>query len=265
MVLEKLINKRRKGIATIGILGMLGSVGCSTLSEGEIATVAGEVIAESSKSELERLAGNILFRLGTMKYQKELAEAGRTQIVFENTVYKDGKYEPREGYTWVDPKDSEDPRVKPFFGSGFAFRWVDYNRNDSPDTAEEFVEQRDRFKQNESMVLWLYYEAESPFIQNLQIYDPIGRIISERKINPFQKKASVKQYLYYVTAPEKLEKIHEGFWEWNKGFETSGGVAHGLNMEYINWLLSVYGEGEYSAVWRVNGKIMDSITFDIIH
>ena len=39
----------------------------------------------------------------------------------------------------------------------------------------------------------------------------------------------------------------------------------GLNAGVVNSLINWYGEGEYSAVWRVNGKIKDSITFDIIY
>lgn len=207
MTLEKLISKGRKGVATLGVLGMLGSFGCSTFSEGKIATVAGEVLTDKGKSELER------------------------------------------------------------FGSGFAFRWVDYNRNGSVDSAEEFVELKSRFRQNESIAIALLYEAEKPFHQNLKIYGPGGKIILEQEIDPFQKKRSTKQYLYYIVSPEKLANVHEDFEEWTTEWERPpyGGIAMGLNTKWVRRLLNIYGEGEYRAVWRIDGKIKDSITFDIIH
>lgn len=70
MILEKLMSKGRKGVATFGILGMLGSFGYSTLSEGEIATVAGGILTEKGTSELERLAGRLLLSAGTIKSGK---------------------------------------------------------------------------------------------------------------------------------------------------------------------------------------------------
>ena len=207
MTLEKLISKGRKGVITLGLLGILVSFGCSTLTKREIATVGGEVLAEKGKSKLER------------------------------------------------------------FGSGFAFRWVDYNRNGEVDSAEEFVELKSRFRQNESIAITLLYEAEKPFHQNLKIYGPGGKIILEQEIDPFQKKRSTKQYLYYIFSPEKLANVHEDFEEWTTEWERPpyGGIAMGLNTKWVRRLLNIYGEGEYRAVWRIDGKIKDSIIFDIIY
>ena len=268
MGLEKLISRGRKGIATLGILGMLGSFGCSTLTEGEITTIAGEVLTEKGKSELERLAGRILLSAGTMKYQKELAEAGRTQIVYQNVNYGEGGYSPKEGYTWVNPENPEDFRVKELFGSGFSFRWVDYNKSGDADNLDEYVELKNRFRQNESIILTLVYGSEEPFHQNLKIYDPKGKIILEYNIDPFQKKACEKQYLYYTQSPEKLARVSEDFYEWTmEEWEKPShqGITIELNAEWVERLLNIWGEGEYSAVWRVNGKIKDLITFDIIY
>lgn len=266
MTLEKLISEGKKGVAALGVLGMLGSLGCSTLNKKEITTLAREVLAEKGTSELERYAGRLLLSAGTMKYQKELAETERTQIVPENyTIYGDG-YIPKEGYTWKNPKDPKDSRVKKIFGSGFAFSWVDYNRSGSFDNAKELVELKSRFKSGESIALVLLYEAKKPFLQKLTICSSEGDMVAEWYLNPKTNYYALK-LLKYKGVEESLNKLKDQDYIEKiklRGKEKTGLIL-GLDTDFINWFLRLYGEGEYSAAWSVNGKIMDSITFNIIH
>ena len=278
MGLERLTNGIRKGVrngVTAGLLGLsaIGIGGCATtlneISEGEGMTLLGAMMSESNDSLSIKLAPYVAL-LGQMRYQKEVIREGRTQVnVPENVVYQNKKHSPVEGYIWVNPEDPNDLRVKRILGSGFAFRWVDYNRSGNADTWEEFVERRDRFRQDESIVLSLLYEAEEPIHQNLKVYSPSGRIVREIDINLSQKKYIEKEYCNISGSREEKYEIicmsieDELTQDWERN--SNRGLAYVITKEKINVLLGQYGEGEYSAVWRVNGKIMDSITFDIIH
>jgi len=277
MELENIIRKTGRGIATLGLAAALTGAGCAArMSQGEQDVVVGEVLIQTEDPLLVKM-GSILYTLGLIETQKEVARESRTQInvntrqpqreIPRNVNYNNGKYGPKNGYAWVNPEDSEDLRVKKIIGSGFAFKWIDYNHSGNVDNLNEYIERKNRFKSNEGIALALLYEAEKPFRQNLKIYSPEGKIMIENDIDPFQKKISYKKYLYYEN--NQLAHVREGLSEWTKKWMegSNRGASFGLNNNLVNWLLMMKagGEGEYSAVWRVNGRIKDSITFDIIY
>lgn len=277
MKLENLIRKGRKGIATLGLAGLTaaGAGGCATtikeLSEGEATTLLGAMMSASDDSLAIKLAPYVSL-LGQMKYQKEVIREGRTQVnvnIPENVIRQNEKYSPKQGYDWVSSEDPNDLRVKEIFGSGFAFRWVDYNQSGNADNWDEYVERKNRFRQDESIVLALLYEAEEPFRQNLKIYSPEGRIVGDLDVDPFQKKVIVKSYWNFNIlagneGKEFVETMRVDTLRWSEEWGKNG-LTLGLTKDKIDLLLKHFGEGEYSAVWRVNGKIMDSIIFDIIY
>ncbi len=280
MELEKLVKKAGKGIVTLGLAAALTGAGCAArqMTQGEQDVVLGEVLMQTEDPLLVKM-GSILYTLGLIETQKEIARESRTQInvntrqqqreIPTDVNYNNKKYSPKKGYIWVNPEDSDDLRVKKIFGSGFAFRWIDYNNSGGVDGWNEVViERKKRFERDESLVLVLLYEAEKPFRQNLKIYGPEGKIVIERGIDPFRKKISYKEYLYYLESGQ-LAHVHERSNEWTKEWNEGSkrGAFFGFPKDTVNWLLNVNpgGEGEYSAVWRVNGKIQDSITFDIIY
>lgn len=268
MKLENLVKKGRNGMVA-GLLGLtaIGTGGCastlSEFSEGEGMTLIGAIMRESNDALAIKLAPYVSL-LGQMRYQKEVVREGRTQInvnVPENVNYREGRYTPEKGYIWVNPEERENLRVKSVFGSGFAFRWVDYNQSGNPDNLNEYVRRQSRFKENESIVLELIYWAEEPFHQDLKIYDPKGRPVFQYYVDPphsrrggciYNLTGRCDDYLYELSGDELLAFSMQS-------------MAVGINREVINHMLETFGEGEYSAVWRINGKIMDSITFDVIY
>ena len=281
MKLENLVKKGRNGMVA-GLLGLtaIGTGGCasslSEFTEGEGMTLIGAIMGESDDALAIKLAPYVSL-LGQMRYQKEVIREGRTQINIrgeqtqrtpENVIHQNEKYSPAEGYAWVNPEDSNDLSVERIFGSGFAFRWIDYNKDGNLDNEGEVIGIQKVFsRQDESIAFVLNYEAKQPFRQNLKIYSPRGDLVWDWDVDPFQKKISEKTYLYHLSEREREQfKIIKRFPEWTEGWEgyANKGLAISLNNEMVRWLFW-HGVGEYSAVWRVNGKIMDSITFDIIH
>lgn len=253
--------------ASAALIGSLSLGGCastlSELTEGEGMTLVGAIMEESDDSLSVKLAPYVSL-LGQMRYQKEVVREGRTQVNInqqtqnnpDNIVYSGNRGTPTEGYIWVNPDDPEDFSVKKILGSGFSFRWVDYNRNGFSDNDREFIERQSRFRQDESIALMLFYEAEESFDQDLRIYDPEGRPVLQYYIRPSDSRRGVCEY----NLTGRCNNFSEDFSE-----ESKVGMAIGLNRENISWLLETFGEGDYSATWRVDGKIMDSISFELIY
>lgn len=273
MGLERLAQKTktlRKGLfAGTTLIGSLYLGGCApTLSEGEGLTLVGAVMRESDDALLRRLSPYASL-LGAMRLPKEYAREGRTQINIqreqpqttpENVNYQNGRYTPNEGYVWVDPDDPDDLSIKKKEGSAFAFRWVDYDRSGDLDILEdELIGRRSRFEQNENLALMLLYCSEEPFQQNLKIYGPTGRLVFEKDEDPLRKKRTITMYVEGGTVTGAVEG--RDYREQECGIKLELGADRPNIGSFLQW----FGEGEYSAVWRVNGRVMDSITFDMIY
>lgn len=252
--------------------------GCATtlseFTEGEGLTLIGALIGESDDASVRKLAPYVSL-LGQMRYQKEVVRGGRTQVNInqqeqaqnnqDNIVYSGNKGTPAEGYVWTNPENQDDFGTKRIFSSGFVFKWVDYNRDGGLDVGE--LEMKTKFRQNESIALALMYSAEGPISQNMKIYSPEGKIVREWNVDSFRRNITETQYLYRISGGEReqFEVIEipsewTGVWEENR----NSGMTNLLNNDIVKWLFW-HGEGEYSAVWRVDGKIMDSIAFDLIY
>ena len=264
MKLENLVRKGRTGLAA-GFFGLtaIGVGACATtISEGEGLILLGEVLGITADNEEGQVTGQLMSQLGSMWYQKEVVKEGRTQINVNqqnpnNTTSSGERYAPAKGYVWVNPEDPNDRSVKRIFGSGFSFRWVDYNRNKAPNPNKgEYIGRQTRFRKDESMAFWLIYEAEEPFHQELKIYGPEGRPALQYYIDPSFSRSGICVYNLEGRCNNNSVEFFGAF---------TKGMTNGLNKEEISWLLKTFGEGEYSATWRVEGKIMDSISFELIY
>ena len=134
---------------------------------------------------------------------------------------------------------------------------MDYNRSGDIDSEEEFIEIKSRFRQNESIGLILFNDSKKPCREELKVYDPQGRLFYESYSDWYKNEAG--SILYNI----KREKVGED--TATRIFPEGFYACLGFGKEWIDWTLKEFGEGEYSAVWRVNGKVMDSITFDILY
>lgn len=245
--------------------------GCATtlseFTEGEGLTLIGALIGESDDASVRKLAPYVSL-LGQMRYQKEVVRGGRTQVNInqqeqaqnnqDNIIYSGNKGTPAEGYVWTNPEDLEDLSVKKIFGSGFSFRWVDYNRNNKLDFEREFIRIQSRFREKEHPALILVYWAEEQSHQDLKVYGPEGRLVSESYIDPLQNKRGTKLY-------NSERKMIENNFIFDYEIGSTKGMVLGLGSEMVNLMLETFGEGDYSAIWRINGKIMDSISFELIY
>jgi len=220
----------------------------------------GGVLGMAQDDEQARLTGELVGQLGSMWYKKEVVKEGRTQININSNerVSPEKRYAPAEGYVWVNPEDPDDLSVKRIFGSGFSFRWVDYDNNRAPSSREELIERQSRFRERESMALWFEYEAEEQSDQNMKVYGPQGGLVLEAYANFSQRKRGT---ISYDSEGSVLEHPH--MFDYISTFTT--GIALGMDTKFISLILENFGEGDYSAVWRFNGKIMDSISFELIY
>jgi len=234
-------NLGRKFLIGSALIGSLYIGGCaittpSRITEGEGMTLVGAMMEDSNDPLATKLAPYVSL-LGQMRYQKEVVREGRTQIninqqqpqtqpqTITGIVYAEGKYRPSEDYVWVNPEDRNDLSIKKFLGSGFSIRWVDYDGDGKLNPSGEDLVEVKKRFQKDEGIALLLMDTTENPSRNLTLYSPKG------------------------------EKIYT--WE--------GMSGAGLTSTVNNALLQKYGEGEYSAVWRIDGKIMDSITFDLIY
>lgn len=269
MGLDKLV---RTGL-TAGLLGLtaMGAGACasslSKFSEGEGLTLIGALMGESDGVSARKLAPYVSL-LGQMRYQKEVVRGGRTQVNInqqeqaqnnqDNIVYSGNRGVPAQGYVWTNPENQDDFGTKKIFGSGFAFRWVDYNQNGFPDIENEFVGRQSRFREKESFMLVLLHWSETPIHQNLRVYGPRGNLAIEAYADPSQNKTGTRWH-------DSEGNLLSDTFVSDSTADYEGGLFLGMSKEHISWLLENRGEGQYSVVWRKGGRIMDSITFDLLY
>lgn len=202
MELEKLIWRGTKGIATLGLAGLLGAGsmmglgGCAAkeMTKGEQRVVAGQILMQTGDSDLTKI-GSILYSLGILKHQEEIArirsnininmqqnpqQNGQPQYMQQglpiNVVSIDGKYSPAPGYTWVNPNDSSlivERNIHVFAANG----WRDYNGDGLVKFPDEFPGYgRNEFYETERIEFVLHNREGIRVQLSFEVYNPQGDV-----------------------------------------------------------------------------------------
>ena len=102
------------------------------VTEGEVLTLVGTLGMQSTNPKDVKL-GSLIYLLGQMKHEREVAREGATKVyvencpqpnrvIPENVIYTDRQYRPAPGYEWVKPSEPDDYRVTKSAGVPFSQR-----------------------------------------------------------------------------------------------------------------------------------------------
>lgn len=203
MKLENLIRKGRNGIAAglFGIAAISNSVyaqqpiktasgnvsyiPCRQAEAGRddwgaLLTILGGAMQQSNKQD-EQQAGALITTYGAMQHQKEVAEAGRSQISItgEQNNINELRYMPAQGCAWVNPENPSDLSVRVSLGIPFAANgWQDLNYNKYVES-NEFIGVKNQFYENENIIMGLFPRFMDINKVKFEIYGPNGDKIRE--------------------------------------------------------------------------------------
>ncbi len=202
------------------------------------------VLLGSSKDSGDQRTGAVLSTLGAMKHQKEVAMKGRSEININQSVQgesESGKLErflPAPGCKWANPGGSNDFTVKVDIGNAFvANYWRDKNYDKRP-SLDEYEGIKDRFYDNENIILALHDQAGQGITEDLklEVYDPNGKRV-------FKK---------YVVGGKSTS------------FTIKPALKPGGSKHYrLDWSKKNGGPGYYTIVWRSQG-IIEMKKFEIV-
>lgn len=179
------ITKKRRGLATAGLITILGLSGCSrAISESEGMVLAGQALMQGGGSAT--VIGTGLYSLGMMRHEKEPINLNVTnpQRIPENVTYRNERYVPEDGYSWVN-ENSNDLRVRTANINMFASNyWMDFNRNGVADYPDEFVGIKNTFREDESLIIFLHIHNHPPVAikKSFMLYGPHGNVIMEHSL-----------------------------------------------------------------------------------
>lgn len=221
MSIDTLINKTGRKIATAGLAGLLSfsalglspkpvyaqqnakspsgnivyvhctpqqkqTVANETKNEnwGELLSVLGIMGLGSNKPDAQQL-GAMSLKLGEMQHQKEVARKGRSQININEAQQKPASYFPAPGCAWENPENPNDLRVRKSIGLPFGANNVQDLNDDGKINLSEFFGVKDRFYDDEKMLLFLYNQTGTNSARNVKysVYDPQGNKLFENSIN----------------------------------------------------------------------------------
>ncbi len=202
----------------------------------EIWSILG-IWGQFSNKQEGQILGSIASDLGRMQHEKEVAEAGRSQVNINQGQSQAPRYIPAPGCAWANPENPDDLSVRRSLGIAFAANyWQDFNRDGIADF-NEFGGIKNRFYDDESITLVLY--------------NPTKKAIS---------KGEIKWELYYIPTGEKIEEL-----SWKDG--NYGAVfVRGSSERKVDWtkaLLSDGGYGTYLSVFHSEG-ISEMTKFEIL-
>ncbi|HEB47042.1 MAG TPA: hypothetical protein ENI22_01070 [Candidatus Pacearchaeota archaeon] len=184
------------------------------------------VLLGSSKDSGDQRTGAVLLTLGAMKHQKEVAREGRAQVnINQGGGGQEGaRYVPAPGCVWANPENPNDFSVKRSIGVAFvANSWRDLNYNGRAEL-NEYVGIKDRFYDNENIILALHAGQGITEHLKLEVYDPKGKRV-------FKK--------YVVSG----------------GWLVGRSLKPGSSKHYkLNWSKKNGGYGSYTIVWRSEGR-----------
>ncbi len=257
-----LISKSGKGVL-IGSLGLLLMGNDDEACTPEEKMILGEMMAEEAAKEDDKFGeytGKRLYLEGERERAEAIAGAGadRTNVnvytneenkvsikLPANVIYSDGTYQPAPGYTWLN-STAGDLRVRKI-GETLRFReperilrreffacnyWGDFNNDNMGDYPEEFVGIKNRFRDDERIILVSYDEIGRKGMKyEIKIYDPKGKEI------------------------HKIERIYEQDGEMNR---------IGSGDDLMRWLIYNGGYGNFKSVWYANNNYIGSTEFEII-
>jgi hypothetical protein len=249
------------------------------VTEGEAATLIGRVLAERGRDAAQRRIGRLLFEAGSMIRQREVAAAGRSQVIVNQplpegsvpsgrpsvrseqlpipdgtALTSDGRLQLRPGYIWANPFDPTDLRTQR--SDALLVRWVDYN-SDGSYQADELVRIQATFSSSEAFVVipvvYLLADSGQSFRETAIVYGPQGQVALEYAIDPVTRRITAIEHL-----PGSAPMPSSGPW---RGVS---GLVLQYTPEYITTLLNRYGEGQWSAVFRRDGRIAATTAFTLM-
>ncbi|MCP6727572.1 MAG: DUF1647 domain-containing protein [Patescibacteria group bacterium] len=250
-----LISKLGKGVLISGLaLTLIGNDDAACTPEEKM--ILGEMIAEGAAKEDDKFGeytGKRLYLEGERERAEAIARAGadRTNVnvyvgenetrgesrgnILENVIYSDGTYSPAPGYTWLN-STAGDFRVRKVFKEDVKFfacnYWKDFNNNNAGDYPEEFVGIKNKFRDDERIILVSYDQLNMRGTEmEIKIFNPRGKEIYSRV------------------------DIYD-----------SNGVVNrtGTEDDMMGWLIDNGGYGNFKSVWYVNDNYAGSTEFEII-
>ncbi|MCP6727654.1 MAG: hypothetical protein KJI69_06610, partial [Patescibacteria group bacterium] len=223
--------------------------------------ILGEMIAEGAAKEDDKFGeytGKRLYLEGERERAEAIARAGadRTNVnvytneenkgpikLPANVIYSDGTYSPAPGYTWLNNiegnynvvkieethEEVRESGILEFFACNY---WKDFNNNNVGNYPEEFVGIKNRFRDDEKIIL--------------VSYDQVNMKGTEMKIKIFNPRG---------------KEIHSGIYIYD-----SNGMMNrtGAEDDMIGWLIDNGGYGNFKSVWYVNNNYAGSTEFEII-
>lgn len=287
MSLKSKLGTLRTGVLATG-LGLAGLTGCAEFEEFEDALFE-QVIYEGAASKLEERGeyerARSVRRIGDAMTGIRIAKAGRSDInvnVDTNTnenrrrqqlpenviLLSNGNYSPAQGYTWINPKDNNDVKVRKitndikqsivdedfksgigiFVGQFYYFAanyWKDFD-GDGHSSPDEFVGIKKRFRDDEKLTLSSYDQRPSlrGSQAKIEVYSPDGEIIHTTEIA-------------YEGGAGRIITI-------NAHITTATENSESKSIPLMTFLFEKGGYGNYKAIWKLDGKYDGSNEFEII-
>lgn len=229
-------------------------------TEGEVFSLVG-LMGMLSGNPKDAQLGSLLYNLGQMEHDKEVAREGRSETEIniynqdrerqssnlpENVVYFNGKFKPAQGYAWINPNDVNDLGVRKKVRKTDKDRFISYNKWVDLDRNGTITIETELFGlgkkvfdiDKERMTIGFYQEHLGEREISFRSWTPTGELLGEtiakRRFNGGYISQGFIGPKQDPTKPEFLEKIKSaGSGDYIITVNTDEGKTYMLNIKII--------------------------------